>query len=670
MMAACEESGECSPQLQSRLSLQPQSPLRSQPQSQPQPKPQSPLQGGASEMDSVPTRYQVHHSYIWLGGMRVAFLVLFAAACSSVSAVPSLLAADSMPLLAGISVLAFVVLCTVVAFLAVLGATMLVRSVAYRHLWYELGEEEFSLYSGIFNKKCVHVPYRRVQSVDQRSSLLQRVFGVCTVSIGTAGGASNKATFVPYVRRSQAEELRRELFLRKQLQESARSGVDARKVAPAPASASVPAPALAPTSAPASASAPSLVRGAFLAQRSGGNVFDAPAEMWDDVRGVFAGEYVDTGAISYSYGLSNKELLLTGLSNNTAFVLVVLGELAAIVQFVGDIAPLVAGVARPVVGNAIYSGSRLFGESLVALGVAAIVGTALVVWLFSIVGNCLFYGGFQARRRNNRIEVEHGLLQHSFQGIDVDRVQSVTVRQSFVRRLMGYCEISVGKIDAASQNAGDQQKSGLGTQGVVIHPFVKMARVPEILAGVIPEFADVPTEVHPLPRVGLRRALVRRAVLQGPGFWLAVCATVVFVVFGALLSPSRSADPFSAALLDSFPAAAATAYTVSAMLFALDCVGAVLWFRESSFAFNKRFMQVSNGGFSRETTSFPRGKIQYGWTRTNPFQRRAHTATVCVRTATGVGGTTLRLIDACEKDACMWLNWLKPHRLPHGNVVE
>ena len=179
-------------------------------------------------MDSVPTRYQVHHSYIWLGGMRVAFLVLFAAACSSVSAAPSLLAADSMPLLAGMSVLAFVVLCTVVAFLAVLGATMLVRSVAYRHLWYELGEEEFSLYSGIFNKKCVHVPYRRVQSVDQRSSLLQRVFGVCTVSIGTAGGASNKATFVPYVRRSQAEELRRELFLRKQLQESAQSGVDAR----------------------------------------------------------------------------------------------------------------------------------------------------------------------------------------------------------------------------------------------------------------------------------------------------------------------------------------------------------------------------------------------------------------------------------------------------------
>lgn len=102
------------------------------------------------------------------------------------------------------------------------------------------------------------------------------------------------------------------------------------------------------------------------------------------------------------------------------------------------------------------------------------------------------------------------------------------------------------------------------------------------------------------------------------------------------------------------------------MLLVLDAVGAVLWFRGSGFAYNERFMQVSNGGFARETISFPRKKIQFGYTKTNPFQRNAGTATVNARTAAGVGGTTIRLIDAREDDARAWLAWLKPH----GNVIQ
>ncbi len=595
----------------------------------PAPQPESPRCPPCSPQAAKPLRHQVHHSYIWLGGARVAFLILFAATCSSISAIPGLIALGDTPLAAGMSVALFVLLCAAAAFAVTLGAVLLIRHVGYRHLWYELGAEEFSLYSGIFNKKRTHVPYRRVQSVDQRSSLLQRVFGVCTVAIDTAGGASNKAVLIPYVRKSQAEELRRDLFLRKQLQEAAQNGA--------------------------------------VLHQSGGNVLDIPAEVWNDVRGVFAGERVDTGAVSYEYGLTNKELLLTGLSNNTAFFLVLLGILGGIAQFVGNVAPLVFGAAQPVMDSVVSSGAQLLGSGIVALGVVSVVAAALVMWVFSAVGTCLSYGGFHARRRGSRIEVEHGLLQHSFQGIDVGRVQSVTVKQSFIRRLMGYCEISVGKVDAASQNAGDQQKSGLGTQGVVIHPFVKMSRVPEILAGIIPEFAGVPAEGRSVPRVALRRAIVRRAVLQGEGFWLAVAATAALAVMGVL---SGSVYHIDAVLLNALPKVAAIVYALAFVLVAVDCAGAVLWFRSSSFAFNERFMQVSNGGFSRETTSIPRTKVQYGWTRTNPFQRRAHTATVCVRTAAGVGGTTARLIDACEEDACMWLNWLKPHGLPCENVLK
>ena len=98
----------------------------------------------------------------------------------------------------------------------------------------------------------------------------------------------------------------------------------------------------------------------------------------------------------------------------------------------------------------------------------------LVVWALSAVGTMLAFGGFKARRRGDRIEVERGILQHSFQGVAVDRVQSVIISQTLIRRLMGYCEISLGKIDAMESNSGDDKGNKSGQAGkVVVHPFVK-----------------------------------------------------------------------------------------------------------------------------------------------------------------------------------------------------
>ena len=132
--------------------------------------------------------------------------------------------------------------------------------------------------------------------------------------------------------------------------------------------------------------------------------------------------------------------------NNTAFFVVVVGIVGAVSQFMGQMAPILSGSMEPLVGNVVATSVRLFGGSLIAAGVATFLAASLVLWLLSAIGACVSYGGFRACRRDNRIEVEHGLLQHRFQGVDVDRVQSVMVKQSFIRRLLGYCELSLGKI--------------------------------------------------------------------------------------------------------------------------------------------------------------------------------------------------------------------------------
>ena len=594
-------------------------------QSQPQ-APQQPQQPQAQQPQQ-PVRHRVHHSYIWLGSAQMVLALLAALLVAGFSSIIGAIA-DGARAFADAPAGIMVTVVSVLGFLALVGVVVLVQWWSYRHLYYELGPEEFNLYSGIFNKKRVHVPYQRIQSVDQRATLPQRIFGVCTVDIDTAGGAANKAVQVPYVLRSQAEELRRELFARKQAAAVAQGGA---AVARAPQ---------------VTASAP-------------GNGLDAPAEIWQDVCEVFGGKEVDTGTVTYEYGLTNRELVLTGLSNHTSQVVIVLGILGVVAQVFELAAPLAAGPLESAFGRVSSAGLQLFGGNLIALVAIAVVAFSVVLWALSAVGACISYGGFKARRRDSRIEVDHGLLQHRFQGVDVDRVQSVMVKQSFIRRLMGYCEVSLGKVDAASENSGGQAQGFEMQTGLVIHPFVKMNRVPEILAGLVPEFADVPVQVTPVAPAALRRALVRRCILLGSGFWLAALAAVTQVAVNLWVAPHYSEQAGVAGTVNLI---ATACYVLALVLLVFDAAGAVLWYRGSGFAYNERFMQVSNGGLSRETVSFPRRKIQFGYTKTNPFQRRSGTATINVRTAAGVSGSTIRLVDAREDDAQDWLDWMRPRR--------
>lgn len=598
---------------------------------------------------ATPQRHYVHHSYIWLGTLRSAGIIIVALGVSLFSSLVGMLFEGSDEV-DGFT-MAIVGLGAAAVILIIVALCLGYQWWSFRHLWYELGDEEFSLYSGIFNKKRVHVPYQRVQSVDQRASLLQRLFGVCTIAVDTAGGAAHTAVTVPYLLKDQAERLRMELYLRKRrILGLDRDGLQT----PKPDSSSVPAPMNAAQVGSASASADRGPRDA-VSQKSG-NVLDVGAEVWDDLRGVFAGDEVYMGVSSYEYGLTNKELLFTGLSNNTGFVLAVIGLLATVFQIAGDVMKTVGGETQTIAGTAISMGSNLFGGSLLILGIVFGIAAVLVLWAISVVGTCVQFGGFKARRRGSRIEVEHGLLQHRIRGVDVDRVQSVVVKQSVVRRLMGYCELSLGKIDAVDGSQNDRNQ-GIAQQGLVIHPFVKLDRVPEILSGIIPEFADAPIGQISVAPVALRRAVIRRAILQGVGFWLAVVVVLLQIAVNALWDPAGSAEQTALAYLN---AAACAAYVVCAVVFVLEIVGAVLWARGSGFAYNRSFMQVTNGGMAREIVGFPRRKLQFGYTKTNPFQRRAHTATIAVRTAAGTGGTTVRLIDVCEDDAQAWLEWVRP----------
>lgn len=613
---------------------------------------------------NTPIKHQLNHSYIWLGALRTVpyiFIVVLASAGESLFELADYLSSGGAILIALLIVL--------VALIVITGIVMLVRLISYKYIWYEYSNEEFSYYSGIFSKKRVHVPYQRIQSINQKATLLQRIAGVCTVSIETAGGASNKAVTLPYIERSAAEALRKELFERKQIAQMRAAGIEVPEgatLSSLAASASAPATTTpAPEGAPiAGIPAPEGITPAAPAQPLQANALDMPAQIANDFRGVFGGDAIDTGKVTYEYGLSNKQLILSAMTGKTSFFMVFFSVVMGIASLISS-AGFMLGTSEDEMFNTLSSLISLIPSSWIVGAIASVVGFVImimvVVWAIMVVGTCISYGGFRARRRGARIETEYGIINHNFNGIDIERIQSVEITQSFFQRLLKSCTLSLARVSSSTQDSSD---SGPNNQAkLVIHPFVKLDKVDGILAELLPEWGSMPQAANTLPKRALRRAITRRAILQGGGFWLAIITFIVMFFVGLPIQ----LEALSSADLSDYLAFYLVAdvisrvlYVLALLIFIVEIIDAVLWQRSSGFGYDQRYVTIANGGFSTDRTITPRTKVQLATLQTNPLQRGKHLTTIIALTAAGVGSSTLKLIDVEEEQAAEWFAWCHP----------
>ena len=628
------------------------------PVAMPAPKPAS-----APASAAAPVKHKLNHSYVWLGALRIVPFVFVVAIASAGDALFELIDIYTT----GGSIL-IVLLALIAIVLVATGIAMLVRFISYNYIWYEYSNEEFSFYSGIISKKRAHVPYQRIQSINQKATLFQRIAGVCTVSIETAGGASNTAITLPYIEKSAAEALRKELFARKQFAQMKAAGVEipagmttehaaetlGTVASQSATSSTLPAPTGAPaTTIPAPTVAPTIPSADEY------NALDTPAHLVNDFRGVFGGDAIDTGTTTYEYGLSNKQLVLTGMTGKTSVVVVFLSIFATLSSVLSGIGYMFHTSEDEMIST-VTGLIDLIPTSWMVGVIVSIVGSfiaiMLVVWLITVGGACLSYGGFRARRRGARIETEYGIINHNFNGIDIDRIQSVEVSQSFFQRLLKSRTLSLARVASAAQ---DSSESSTKSQArLVIHPFVKLDKVDEILAGLLPEWQDLPAPDKKLPA----RAR-RRAILQGGGFWLAIITFITMFLLALplnfdFLSYSELSDYLIFyTMADVF---ARVLYGVALLIFIVDIVGAILWHKGSGFGYDSTYVTIENSGISTNRTITPRTKVQMASLQTNPLQRNKQLTTIIAFTAAGVGASTLKLIDAEQDDASAWFSWCHP----------
>lgn len=586
--------------------------------------------------------YHVHSSYVWLGGLKGGLITAVAVLLSSTSALAPLMAlltdpADGL----GMSLfLASAVLAGSALVLTVLliGIVVLVYWLSWRCLTYSLTDQEFNLFSGVFSKKRSHVPYKRVQSVDMRAGLLQRIVGVCTLEIDTAGGSSNKAILVPYLTKSDAEALRAELFLRKK---AALSG----------------------------SGAGAAVAGAGESPvQDASNVLDAVDDLFDGTRGIFdqAG-FQELEPVSFKTGLSNKELLLAGLSGANGSVGMIMFTVIALCCSVGlaDILLegmgayldeyLEAGAAAGVALSDLVSQLVLRSVPYVA---AVCVASYAVTLILSAVMSLVSYGGFQVRRRGSRVEVESGLLQRKTQGVDLDRVQFLRVEQGWIRRKMGYCRVSLGRIDSASKDDSNKSQTDVEMSfGMVVHPFLPLKELDGFVSGLVPELICT-CDVSITPPAGaLRRAVLRGALWHNAGFWTlaGIVATYGIVAFCLMF-----ADPEGLTSLQAVAFGLLPFELLPLVVVIIGAVRGVKWHRGSSLAYGRDFVHLVNEGFTRREVIVPRQKIQFTTLVANPFQHAQNLRSVEVTTAAGSGGTAESIWDIPMEDAKAFQEWSRP----------
>lgn len=592
-----------------------------------------------------PSAKRVHHSYIWLGGLKAFLATLAGIAVAAASSLPAIVSGlrhvgPMMP----VPVAVLAVLGVILACILLIGIFALGFWFSWRHLGYEVGDSEFSLYKGVFSKKRLHVPYQRIQSVDVRASLLQRVAGVCSVEIDTAGGSSNKAIVVPYVTKDAAGELRHELFARKQA-----------ILAGAAVAGDVPRPVPA-------------TKG-----EAAGNVLDELGGVFSDVHGVFdEGSFAEPVAPSFEARLSNKELVLSGLSDVKSASGAVLLGIVGVAGFAFGFAPVAEALSRWVDG--LLAGSALAGHTAASVAMAiamrlvpalvvGVVCGALVIAALSAISSVLSYGDFCVRRRGSRIEVERGLLQHQTQGVDVDRVQFVRVEHGWIRRKLGYCKVYLGRIDsvAANDGAGNSSMSTESSAGMVVHPFLKTSDLPGLLSGIVPELdCFFEGDISCVPPVRARhRAVVRSSLWRSAGFWVLLALVLLAVCLHAALSLW---EPGHLAVFWSLAMSLWPLILVLLVDMAVGVVRGLKWHAGSSLSYSDKSVRIVNEGFTRTEVVVPRRKIQFACLRANPLQAMAKVRCVLITTAAGTGSTSECLYDVDEKEASAFLDWTRPRR--------
>jgi putative membrane protein len=460
-------------------------------------------------------------------------------------------------------------------FLTIILVSLAWNLMEWRFFRYALTPNRLLVRTGWISRQERSVPYQRIQSVNLVETPTYRLLGLARLRVETAAGGSLESSEVDIkaVNREEALAVREHLL-------RARQAVRIDQPAPA----------------------------------------DGLVVEDGQVREAESGSVQTEGELVRA--MSMRELLIAGATSGT------IGPAAAVIGAVLSQAENLVPdswwrrVPWDQVGN--------LSTNIAVIG-SLIVIVALLAWLMAIAGTVITYYGFELRRTEEHLFVQHGLLDRRRATIPVKRIQSIRIEEGLLRQPFGYVTV---KYSSAGQGANDAGGSG------TLFPFMPRRDVYALLDMVVPEFAvDLDqTALNALPMRALPRYIVMDTV------WAAVMAAGVMIG----LWYWRDDLPWWGYL--------------PLLMIPIQIVLGWLAYHDAGWHLDDKALLIRSRSVVRSTLIASRRRVQHRSITANPFQRRAQLVTLHVAVAAGLGGGTTSLAHIDRSDGERLLMVLNPRR--------
>ncbi|WP_394742695.1 PH domain-containing protein [Natronococcus roseus] len=436
--------------------------------------------------------------------------------------------------------------------------------VYYYRFEYGITPDTFDVASGVVARRSREIPYRRIQNVDVRQGVLQRVLGLAVVTVETAGGGNSEAA-LQLVSKSEADRLQHQIRRRT-------AGVDADDH---DRSASEASEDSRPVGDEPLDEQPPRVDGAA----------DAPPAPETRPR-----REPTEPSRKRLFALGSRELLLYSLTTLRPAALAAVGFLFF---FATDtILDFLVTLSQPFGGpQDLQTGDT---QSYGVLTAVSMVNGIVITYLVSVAYTFATYYDFRLGRVDEDFVYERGLLQRYSGSIPAEKVQSVTITDNPLQRLIDYAGLWV-------ETAGYGPDSSGGSQSAV--PMARAAHVHRFAENLT--HVETPAFASP-PPIARRRYLVRYSLIGA------------VVVAGAL------------ALAQVTPL---ERWYLAAVVFAAVPPAAHLRYVHLGYYVGEDHLVIRRGFWRRRTTVIPYFRIQTVSTRRSIFQRRLGIASLVVDTA-------------------------------------
>lgn len=349
--------------------------------------------------------------------------------------------------------------------------------------------------SGVIFKKERSIKRERVQTVNIRRGIFQRLLGLASLQVETAGGGSESELSLTAVTLEEAYNIKESLE--------------------GPAVENDLAPEENAEKAAGEIGDEGVVREEKeTAPRAGLKaLIDTALKPGEQTR---AGEDNQAEA---TYRITIPELFIAGATSGGFFVLF-------------SVTGLIFSQALPFIPDAFWE-HLLDRVTSTAAGTVVLVVLVLLFlsWLISSLAFMVQYANFTLQRRQDRLQVTWGLIEQKQLTLNLNRLQALVVHEGILRQPFGRCALV-----AEVAGGGSREQNYI----TLLFPLLRTDELSHFLARILPEYR-LPDTFVPLPGRALRRYMFRAAApllliivpLQWiPYGWLSISLLILALFWG------------------------------------------------------------------------------------------------------------------------------------------